>query len=305
MRRKVIQLAKKTLVISLPSKWAKQHGVLKGDEIEVQEAKGRLTYSTTNILEQSRINLNISNLNSSLVWYYLTSAYIKGSDEVEIYFDNTETINPKTNKKQNTIEVISNIAEELIGLEMIKHGKNHCVLKEISKIKPEEYDNILRKIFFILKNTSQEILNALKNKDKSILQNTKYAEKNINRFTHYCLRILNKTTNIDNTHIAAHTRTIHQLEEIGDYYLKLSEELSKKQDSKTTDLIKKLNELFASFFDAYYTTTTEKIDKTYTLRAKLKKDLNNSKNKEISNIIVQISDKIMEVLSSKILIDLH
>ena len=35
IKRKVIQLAGRTLVVSLPSKWAKKHNVQKGDEIVV------------------------------------------------------------------------------------------------------------------------------------------------------------------------------------------------------------------------------------------------------------------------------
>ena len=42
MKRKVIQLAHSTAVISLPSKWVKKYGVKKGDEIEVGEEESRL-----------------------------------------------------------------------------------------------------------------------------------------------------------------------------------------------------------------------------------------------------------------------
>ncbi|MBD3361304.1 AbrB/MazE/SpoVT family DNA-binding domain-containing protein [Candidatus Woesearchaeota archaeon] len=307
MKRKVIQLAGKTLVISLPSKWVKQHEIKKGDELEIEEAKGRIVCSTKNLFESHSINIDISNLNSSMIWYYLTSAYIKGTDEIELYFENKETNNPRTNKKENTIEAISRITEELIGMEMIKHGKNHCILKEISKIKPEEYDNIQRKIFFLLKNTAQEILNALKNNEKTTLQNIKFTEKNINKFTNYCLRILNKNLGLDNTKIAAHTRITHQLEEIGDAFAILAKELgqTKKNNAKTIASLRKLNELFSLFFDTYYTPTKERLNNTYALRAEIKKEINKQKKTEINTSINQITDKIMDALSSKVLIKLN
>ena len=37
MERKAIQLAGKTLVVSLPSKWAKKFGISKGDVLFVEE----------------------------------------------------------------------------------------------------------------------------------------------------------------------------------------------------------------------------------------------------------------------------
>lgn len=307
MKRKVIQLARKTLVVSLPSKWAKQHGIKKGDELEISQERGRLICMATNTLESSKINLNVSNLNRSVIWYYLNSAYIQGTDEIELYFENAETYNPRTNKKQNTIEALSEIAKELIGMEIIKHGKNHCILKEITKIKPEEYENIQRKIFFILKNTSQEILDALKNNETAALQNIKFSETNVNRFTNYCLRILNKSTNIDNAQITAHTRITHCLEEIGDSYFALAEELTqkKKHDVNTVELTKRLNELFASFYDTYYAASQEKFDKTYKIRATLKKEIAETKITNATAAIRTAADKMMDILGAKILIEMQ
>ena len=42
MKRKAIQLANQTLVISMPSKWVKEQGIKKGDEIDVEEKGKRL-----------------------------------------------------------------------------------------------------------------------------------------------------------------------------------------------------------------------------------------------------------------------
>ncbi|MBW2968927.1 AbrB/MazE/SpoVT family DNA-binding domain-containing protein [Candidatus Woesearchaeota archaeon] len=307
MKRKVIQLAGKTFVVSLPSKWAKQHGIKKGDEMEVEGTKGKLICSIKNISKSNNINIDISNLNSSLIWYYLTSSYLKGSDEIEIYFKNIQTYNPRTNKKESTIGAITRITEELIGMEIIKHGKNHCIVKEISKIKSEEYENIQRKIFFLLKNTSQEILNAIENKEESIFQNIKFIEKNINKFSNYCLRILNKNLALDNTTIASYTRTIYNLEEIGDALIRLTEELIliKKINSKIIEQIKKLNNLLTLFCETYYNPTKEKLTNIYLLHTKIKNEIKKHKKTEITSIIKNISDKIMDSLSSKILIELN
>ena len=46
MKRSVIQLAGKTLLVSLPSKWARNCGVRKGEDIEVEERGKSLVITT-------------------------------------------------------------------------------------------------------------------------------------------------------------------------------------------------------------------------------------------------------------------
>ena len=46
MGRKVIQIADSTQLISLPRKWALQHGIKKGDELEVEEKGRKIVIST-------------------------------------------------------------------------------------------------------------------------------------------------------------------------------------------------------------------------------------------------------------------
>jgi len=42
MKRKVSQIGPATLMVSLPSKWAKQFGVKKGSELEIEEKGNKL-----------------------------------------------------------------------------------------------------------------------------------------------------------------------------------------------------------------------------------------------------------------------
>lgn len=82
MRRKVIQLAGKTLVVSLPSKWVKKTVVNKGDELEITENGHSLVISQIEKKVCTRTVIDVSGLNASLVWRYLTAAYIKGIEDI-------------------------------------------------------------------------------------------------------------------------------------------------------------------------------------------------------------------------------
>ena len=46
MKRKVIQIAESTQLVSLPRKWALKYGVKKGDEVDVLEEGNKIVVST-------------------------------------------------------------------------------------------------------------------------------------------------------------------------------------------------------------------------------------------------------------------
>jgi len=46
MKRKIIQTAGKTMVVSLPSAWVKKYGIKKGEEVEVEERGAEISVST-------------------------------------------------------------------------------------------------------------------------------------------------------------------------------------------------------------------------------------------------------------------
>ena len=293
MKRKVIQLAGRTHVISLPSKWVKKYGIKKGDEVELQEANDNLIINTTSELATRKTTIDITGFNTRLIWHAIVSAYVKGDEEIEIHFNNTTTLDPLTNKTCKTIETISQIIDNLIGIEIIRHGKNHCVLKEITKAKYEEYENVLRRIFLILSIEAADILEAAKTKDNTIKENIKYSEANINKLCNYSLRLLNKK--IYNSHLQTimHYRTITNLEEIGDIYAKLAENIIK--NSINTNILAKTNKLLEMLCEIHYTPNKEQIIKAYDLRHSIKESLKKQKNKQ-ANDIIRITDKIMDVL---------
>jgi bifunctional DNA-binding transcriptional regulator/antitoxin component of YhaV-PrlF toxin-antitoxin module len=57
MKRKVIQIAQSTQLISLPRKWAKKFGIKKGDELEVEEKGSSVTVSTSKDIEAEKVTI--------------------------------------------------------------------------------------------------------------------------------------------------------------------------------------------------------------------------------------------------------
>ena len=60
MKRKVIQLAGKTLVVSLPHLWVKKHGVKKGHDMELQEKGTNILLSIQSMYDAGSTSITIN-----------------------------------------------------------------------------------------------------------------------------------------------------------------------------------------------------------------------------------------------------
>ena len=90
MKRKVIQIAGSTQLVSLPRQWAKAHNIMRGQEIEVQEDGNRIIISSENAPTKKSITIDLSGLFPRLADRFLARAYQLGYDEIHARFDNLE-----------------------------------------------------------------------------------------------------------------------------------------------------------------------------------------------------------------------
>src|SRR3989338_6218480 len=99
MKRKVIQIADSTQLVSIPRQWSKKYNVKKGDELEVTEKDNVLEISTekkTNLLE---IELDITGLDKTTLVYAIRSAYCRGFDVIKVRFGNKTAHHYRTNEE--------------------------------------------------------------------------------------------------------------------------------------------------------------------------------------------------------------
>ena len=60
MKRKLVKQGAATMMISLPSKWIKENGLDKGDEIELIEQGGELLIKSRESQEHNNLKINLS-----------------------------------------------------------------------------------------------------------------------------------------------------------------------------------------------------------------------------------------------------
>ena len=150
MKRKVARIGPSTLMISLPSKWAKKYGLKKGDELDILENNEKLIVSTQDEISKKELEINVSSLD--LMLYRLIGAvYKSGYEQVKIVFN--------TPKQLETIYDV--LRKTCIGFEIIEQSKNFIVIKEISKPEQQEFENVLRRNFLFLLSVANDSLDSV------------------------------------------------------------------------------------------------------------------------------------------------
>ena len=204
MRRKTIQLAHKTLVISLPAKWVKRCEIKKGDELDVEQNKNELKISLPKpqIKKSKTINADVW---GRLLSRYLVSLYHQGFSEFEIRYDAPEML-----------KRIQTATAHMIGFEMVKQTKNFVVIRDITGPSDEEFSTILRRLFLLVLDVFQDGIEAIKTDDKKQIQTLILKDVEINKFSHFCLRKINKGDVKEEQKARIYFTTCILLEKIGD-----------------------------------------------------------------------------------------
>jgi len=246
VKRSIVKLGPATLTVSLPSKWTKKHHLQAGNELDLREDNNTLIVSTTQELRKEKITLDLTS-HQKLLKRLFAAQYLKGADEIEVTTSNNE----KT-------RIIQRRTEELIGMEIINQEKNKMLIKDLSGGTEENFDNVLKRVLYLLHSMSEELRRAITNEEND-LQYLEDMEKNINKFTDYCFRLLNKNLYPESKKIPILYCITYLLEELGDNYKKLVKEINKTRlDARLITLYEQINTYHKNFEKLYLKYTPEK-----------------------------------------------
>jgi len=244
MKRKVIQLAGKTLVVSLPTEWARKYNIKKGDEIEIEEIKNKLIISPEKELTKESISLDVSGL-SPMIYRILGAVYKAGYDEVEVRYET-----------KRDLEEIEEVAmREFIGFEIVRKGKNSVMMKGVSEIQHGEFDTMLRRTFLLILEIAEEGFEAMKALDKKTLLKLVELDKEVNKYADFCRRSLNKRGYASFIKTPTIYFIVEELEKVSDAYRDLCKEtieLNKRLNDEIISLYEKVNVFFREFYELYY-----------------------------------------------------
>lgn len=183
MKRKLIKLAEKTLVISLPSDWIASQGLNKGDEmnLDVEDYRLVLTPPQKKLVNRT-ITIDAKNLVERVLRWKISAFHKKGYDEIII-----------SNYSEEQNKIVEELIRDLfVGFIIKEKSILRIVVGQIAAIDVKEFDATLRRAFRQLKEMSEQTQKAFENNDSKLLSEQIENEHTNNKLTNFCERLLNK-----------------------------------------------------------------------------------------------------------------
>lgn len=270
MKRKIIKQGRGTMTLTLPSEWTRKLNLKPGDEVDVDENLGMLIVNGKQHNGHKTTEIDITGLTVPLLWRYFCAAYREGYDEIKLIFDSNKKdyegvynyyvtqfdyarIGEKPARKL-PLDMIQELVNRFIGMEIIDHGRDYCVIREMGELSAKEFDNSLRRIFLLILDLFDKVINSIKNNengDAAICKTLHTMDINIDRFIDYCCRINNKIHDSSfQKNKPIMFSTLFLLELLGDEFKYIGNHLAKTK--KKLDEILPFAETVKNHFEMYY-----------------------------------------------------
>lgn len=182
MKRKVIQLAGNTLVVSLPKKWTQKQGVTKGIEVDVEEKGSSLIITTETRSEIQKKEITLKDVHPRTVVHTLIALHHRGFDEITIQFN-----------QESTAETIHNLLRDaFLGFMIVKQDAHKITIRSIATYNPDEFETTLRRAFLVMLSLADSSLQMIKEEKFKKLESLLANEKINNQLALFCQRVIAK-----------------------------------------------------------------------------------------------------------------
>jgi len=261
--------------------WTKRFNLKGGEDIELIEKDNGLFIEVEKKEEIKSTSFDISNMDIPTIWKYFMAVYREGYDEVKVCFNPEKGVeNPykflsahrldsrykKESQKRPIFEVLQGFVNRFIGFEIIEHGRDYILIKEMSAMSSREFDNSLRRIFLLVQQMAEETHNAMSLGDQKGLGHMHDVDINIDKFHDYCVRVLNKLELKDGKKKNLYFSTLYLLELVGDEFkniaIHLVNDFPKAKFNKKLEIMPRLvKEEIDTLYDLFYNFDKDKINK--------------------------------------------
>jgi phosphate uptake regulator len=251
MKRKVNRVGQNTLTVSLPSTWAREHGIKPGDEIEVAEDGSNLVMGSVVSPREMEISVDLTDAGVMLN-RIAVAIYKAGFDKANITYNT-----PKE------LEIIQNaIYRSCHVFEIMNVRKNVIEIKAISELDPNDFNDVLRKMSHAIITIAKETYEAIKVLNYQELENLILKDQVVDRHTDFCRRIINKGYEIDYK-LRAPLYSIAETTEIAaDKFKIIGREVIKnksKPGPEIMHLFAEINKLIEAFYNLLFDFSIEKV----------------------------------------------
>jgi phosphate uptake regulator len=274
MKRKIIRQGHNTLTLTLPTRWAKKVNLKAGDEVDLEEKGNALILNSLVQKREKSCTIDIRDFTIPLLWRYFQSAYRSGCDEIKILHDpakkeyedayhyyTTQFDYAKLGEKvppKPVIALLQEVTNRFIGMEVVDSGKGYYLIKEMAEVSSKEFDHSLRRIFLIIRQLFDRVIDAISHgeiNDAQLCKELHTIDLNVDKFVDYCARILNKIdTDVPENKKSLMFSSLFILELIGDEFKYIGKHiaLSKKSVKDITELAKMARAHFELYYKLFY-----------------------------------------------------
>ncbi|MBI2660186.1 AbrB/MazE/SpoVT family DNA-binding domain-containing protein [Candidatus Woesearchaeota archaeon] len=306
IKRKVIQIANSTQLISLPRKWSQKYGIKKGDEIEVEENGSKLVIETERSQESGNIEVDITGADRDFLLFLIRSLYIKGYNEIKLVFNDPLIDHHRLNKKVTVISEVHIEMNRLTGIEVIQQHENFCILKVISESSIKDFDVILRRLFLLVNDASDDLVNGVIKNDKYLIGTLEEKHNTITKFMASGLRLLNKYGHPDHKNTVLYWLIIECLDNITDILKENARDILKlniKISKNCENILRRIHQSLIYYYDFFYKFDLKLVEKISTERYGILEDIKKLSKKMSQNelILVTSMERIIEqILDMKV-----
>jgi len=326
MKRKIIRQGHNTLTMTLPSEWVKRFNLEAGKEVDLIEKDNGLFISVEKNGEHKKAEFDIREMDIPTIWKYFMAVYREGYDEVLIKFDpQMELESPfkfytshKYDKKyrlskeiKTPLEALQGFVNRFVDFEIVEYGKDYVVVREMGEMSSKEFDNSLRRVFLLLQQMAEEILEAIKTGNPKIVTHMHDVDINLDKFHDYCIRVLNRVVNKEQKKTSLLFSTLYLLELIGDEFKNISQHIVYEHMimniSNMEDMAKSIKDEIDTLYDLFYKFDKSKINQLsaidkemYLGTTKTYKKSKTEEEKEILHHLRMISRLINSILELRI-----
>ena len=272
IKRKVIQIANSTQLISLPRKWALKYDIKKGDELEVEEDGNKIFISTESVQESGNIEVDITGLDRDSFMFLIRILYVRGYDEIKLIFNNPIVHHYRLGKKVKVISAIHDEVNRLTGIEVIQQRENFCILKILSESSIKDFDLILRRIFLLISDASNDLIKGAGKGDKYLVESMEEKHNTITKFMSSALRLLNKVGHPNHKNTSLYYHIIESLDNVNDILKESARDIVnfKIKISKNSEkILFRINESLAEFNKFFYKFDFKLVEKLSSERYKI------------------------------------
>jgi hypothetical protein len=247
----------------------------------------------TKVLDAKDLNLMLSRT--------IGGMYKAGYDEIEITYYSTE--------QYSAIRDVLN--RSCTGYEIIKHGQRTLLIKNLSELHVEEFDNVFRRLFLSLLSSAEDTLEYVKQGNLKALEEIELRDLLITKYSDLCRRMINIQGRETISKTTSKYYLCEALEKIGDGYKIFTKFVIKNKfnhvNAETITCLHEINLLLRLSYELLYDFDFRKLEEFGQKSDKIKKEFESKMNttslKELkfTNYLFNIFSMIFEMNSSLII----